>query len=209
MQKKVIGVLGATGQLGAELLKKIGDNYKLVLLVRTPSKIPDLKGVDFEVLEGSSTDAELVNEFILKSDVVISCLGASSRSSLIMETSYRNLLKAAQKKAVSPRCILISSVGLGGSSSLIKMMLSVIAGRASIEDYDRADKLVYENKSVPSVLVRAYALTNRGAKNSYKITQAETMTFAKSITRADLATFMYECIENEEWDHSAVMLSGS
>ena len=89
------------------------------------------------------------------------------------------------------------------------MMLSVIAGRASIEDYDRADKLVYENKSVPSVLVRAYALTNRRAKNSYKITQAETMTFAKSITRADLATFMYECIENEEWDHSAVMLSGS
>ena len=48
-----------------------------------------------------------------------------------------------------------------------------------------------------------------GAKNSYKITQAETMTFAKSITRADLATFIKECIENEECDHSAVMLSGS
>ena len=73
-----------------------------MLLVRTPSKIPDLKGVDFEVLEGSSTDAELVNEFILKSDVVISCLGASSRSSLIMETSYRNLLKAAQKDGITP-----------------------------------------------------------------------------------------------------------
>ena len=60
------------------------------------------------------------------------------------------------------------------------MMLSVLQG-ASIEDYDRADKLVYEiNQCL--VLVRAYALTNRQAKNSYKITQAETMTFAKSIT---------------------------
>ena len=106
-----------------------------------------------------------------------------------METSYRNLLSCTKKDGITPM-YSVSSVGLGGSSSLIKMMLSVICRGTSIEDYDRADKLVYENKSVPSVLVRAYALTNRRAKNSYKITQAETMTFAKSITRADLATFV-------------------
>ena len=81
-----------------------------------------------------------------------------------MYKSHDNILTAASKQTNIPKCILISSIGCGGTSWIIKQMLTLIGGKASFADYEKADKRIREEKSVPFVLVRPYALTDKEGK---------------------------------------------
>jgi hypothetical protein len=46
----------------------------------------------------------------------------------------------------------------------------------------------------------AYALTDKPATGGYKIIEKQAATFAKSISRADVATFLVNAVEDRGWD---------
>ena len=121
---------------------------------------------------GDATKPEDVAKVVKGVDEVVSCLGNVKKDGeyiLIMEKSHSNILDVAAEQVNIPRCVFISSVGCGGTSWLIKTMLTMIGGKPSFDDYEVADKRIREESKVPHLIVRPYALTDKSGTGKYKI----------------------------------------
>jgi len=103
---------------------------------------------------------------------------------------------------------MISTVGAGGSSWLIKIALTLANGRAGFKDYEDAEIRVRSELDVPFIVVRPYALTDKPATGQYKVIQGQTAHFAKPIPRTDVAKFFLDCVEGASRDGSCVNIGG-
>jgi len=207
-QDILITVFGANGLVGSHFVDKaLEAGYKLRAFVRSPNHYKHTNHPKIDVIKGDATRLEDVKKAVEDTDVVISCLG-NPKAVQIMYQSHDNILTAAFEQTTPPRCILISSIGCGGTSWLIKQMLTLIGGKASFADYERADKRVREEKLVPFLLVRPYALTNKPGTGVYFATKRQNGTFLKSISRADVAKFMLDAVVDMQWDGSPGILLG-
>ena len=210
-RNKTIAVFGATGKVGSEFVNMaLEAGYPLRVLVRDKAKFAHVNNPSVDVLEGDATKADDVARVIEGADLVASFLGRPKKGVHIMFAAYDNIMNAAARQPTTPRCLMISSVGLGGSSWLIKGMLTLIAGRADIEDFERADARVRADTTVPFALIRPYALTDKPGTGTYKVLPGNRAHFAKPIARADVARFFFDCLEQTRWDGSSgVNLGGA
>ncbi len=119
------------------------------------------------------------------------------------------ILNAAAKKTNAPRCIFISSVGVAGTSWIVKMMLTLIGGKKGFQDYEKADLRVREETKVPYLLIRPYALTDKPGKGTYAIRTDKKGTFMKAISRADVAQFIYDHMHITTYDNGFGILLGA
>ena len=192
---KSIGLLGGTGGVGTHLLKYLLDGgHSVRVLVRNPDKLKDLKEhPKLEVLTGSSTNEDDVKKLCDGMDIVASCLGNVKNGPLIMASSADNLMNASPNKLIA-----ISSLGMGGSSGAVKFTLRCIVGKRQVEDYEKADKILLDNKACPTIIVRPNVLSDNPGTGKYKATKETGMSLG-SITRQDVALFIYDKIQ-EGWD---------
>jgi putative NADH-flavin reductase len=199
-EQKKIAVFGATGKVGTHFIEQaLRAGYEVRAFVRNRTKLSQTVAEKVEIFEGDALNVADVERAVMGADVVVSCLGSTGKH-LIMYSAYNKILNAAAKQPQPPRCIMISSVGLGGTSWLIKLMLIMIAGRATLADFERADKRVREETAVPFVLVRPYALTDKPGNSRYHATQKQNATLMRPIPRADVATFMVDAVADRQWD---------
>ena len=70
------------------------------------------------------------------------------------------------------------------------------------------NKRISDEKSVPFVLVRPYALSDKKGQGKYAVTKKQNGTLLKSISREDVATFMLDAIKDNQWDGSPGVLLG-
>jgi putative NADH-flavin reductase len=207
-----IAVLGATGKVGSHFVKQSLDKgFSLRVLARNKSIFEYKNKSDVSIVVGNSTNLKDVEELITNVDCVVSLLGnvkADYQYTNIMQKSHANILKIAARRNKIPKCIFISSIGCGGSSWIIKAMLSMVAGKKSFNDYEAADKQVREQSIVPSILVRPYALNDKAATGEYKILKPKTIHFAKPLSRADLATCLVSITENNNFLNKTVHVVG-
>ena len=206
-ERKKVTVFGANGNVGGAFIRlAAAAGYSLRAFVRTPEKFANPDPKHIEVVRGDATDAEDVTQAIEGADVVASFLGnpyPNPRNIFIMEAAADRIMTAAAAQLEPPRCLMISSVGAGGSSWLIKFMLQMFNGRDGFADYERADKRICDETSVPSVVIRPYALNDKPATGQYKIIGGRTAHFAKPIPRPDVAKFFLDCVEDSRWDGPA------
>ncbi len=199
-QQQKIAVFGATGKVGTQFVEQaLRAGHQVRACVRNRAKLSQSVTQRVEVFEGDVLNMADVEQAVAGVDVVVSCLGNVGKH-LIMHTAYNNIMTAAAKQPQPPRCIMISSVGLGGTSRLIKFMLTLIAGKAPIADFEKADKRIREERGVPFVLVRPYALTDKSGSGRYRATKKQNATFMWPIPRADVATFMVDAVADTQWD---------
>ena len=67
-----------------------------------------------------------------------------------MTTVFANILAASRQQKTPPRFVCMTTMGVGGTSFHIKLVLKLfVAGIKQIDDYERADKLVRRNGDVP------------------------------------------------------------
>jgi len=203
-----ITVFGANGNLGSHFVTQaLEAGFKIKTFVRSAASYEHSNNSKVKVIEGNATNFGDVEKAVTKTDVVVSCLG-NPKKVQIMHKSHDNILTAASKQTNIPKCILISSIGCGGTSWIVKQMLTLIGGKASFADYEKADKRISEEKSVPFVLVRPYALTDKEGKGKYFVTKKQNGTFLKSISRADVAKFILDAVTDSQWDGSPGVLLG-
>ena len=195
-----VGLLGITGGVGGIFAKLALDKgHEIIALARTPSKVT-LKHAKLKIIQGNSTSSADVAKVAQGVDVVVSCVGQPPRASThIMETTAANILSASPKKV-----ILISSLGLCGSSPFIRYVLSLIAGSANIRDAEAADRLGC-NSSCPWVVVRPAGLGDGAGSGKYLATEATGASF-KPIARADVALFLLDALTEPKWERSALQL---
>lgn len=208
-ETKIIAVFGANGKVGREFVNMALDSgYSLRAFVRNRDSFVHADDPRVEVIEGNATNADDVARAVAGASVITSFLGNPGRDVQIMFAATNNIMTAAAQPN-PPRCLMISSVGVGGSSWLIKGMLTLIGGRAGFEDYERAEAHVRNNTAVPFVVIRPYALTDKPATGRYKVIPGRTAHFSKAIPRPDVAKFFLDCVEDMSWDGSGVNIGGA
>ena len=210
MSKRIL-VFGATGQIGGIFTEKaIKAGHTVVAFVRNKSKFKFANDSNVEVIEGNATDKDAVTAAMANVDIVISGLGNSPKSKVfILEKAYSNIIEAAEDMANPPRCILISSIGIGGSSPFVKFLLTMIAGKGGIEDFEKAEKQVLNKaRKTDYLIVRASGLTNNEEAGEYKVNLNKSIFWPKFISRSDVAQFFLDAVEDKQYDKSAIMLTG-
>ena len=115
---------------------------------------------------------------------------------------------AASASHLSPRCLMISSIGIGGSSWLVKFLLKKIGGKEGFTDFENAEKRVLEKKDVSFVVIRPAGLTDKKGKEKYHLITKPTVFFPKFISRSDVAKFFVNCISDTSYDGKAIMIEG-
>lgn len=192
-----IALFGATGAVGGYFLNKaLAAGHEVVALVRSPEKLgaqPNLKA-----MKGDVANASDVQSVIGQVDVVVSCLG-NVKGVLIMEKAAEAILQAAGAQPKPPKCVFVSSIGCGGTSWIVKQMLQMIGGRASFADYERADARISSEMNVPYVLVRPAALKEKPGNGNYRVFQGDG-TFARPIAKEDVAAFLMDATESDQWN---------
>lgn len=199
-ERKTITVFGAAGKVGGEFVTlALEGGYPVRAFVRNRSRFAHADNPRVEVIEGNATSAVDVANAVEGADVVTSFLGNPGKGVQMMRIAADNIMTAAAAQPTPPRCLMISSVGVGGSSWLIKSALTLIGGRAGFDDYERAEARVRNDTSVPFTVIRPYALTDKPATGKYKVL-GSTAHLAKPITRADVSRFFFDCLEETRWD---------
>ena len=61
--------------------------------------------------------------------------------------------------------MLLSSIGIGGSSWLVKFLLKKNGGKEGFTDFENAEKRVLEKKDVSFVVIRPAGLTDKKGKD--------------------------------------------
>src|SRR5690242_6171557 len=112
-----IAILGSTGFVGRELLKKsLEKGHQIKVLVRNPNKLGELIE-KVEVIEGDYFDKDKVEKTVTGTDIVISAIGPSTKrreSTEKYESAITNLVAVMKKEKVN-RIILI-----GGAATPVK-----------------------------------------------------------------------------------------
>ncbi|MCH9681439.1 MAG: SDR family oxidoreductase [Deltaproteobacteria bacterium] len=207
-------MFGATGQVGSAFVEMaLEAGHEVRALVRSRGRFKHAEHPNVFVVEGDATNPEDVREVVGSADTVVSCLGnppgGRRNSILIMEKAADCIMEAAQAQPDPPRCLMISSVGVGGSSWFIKAMLSLIGGSAGFADYERAEARVRKETAVPFAVVRPYALNDKPGTGRFKVL-GKTAHFARPIPRQDVARFFMTALDDTQWDGpSGVNIGGA
>ena len=203
MKIAVLGATGATGRLFTALALK--DGHEVTVLVRNASK---LSGTDkLRVVVGDATNEQAVKRVVDGADVVVSALGHVPGDAPMMTTAVTNILAAARSQALPPRCVIMTTMGVGGTSYHVKLILSLfVAGCKVIADYETADAYVRGNGEVPYVLVRASHLGDGPSTDKYTTSLNGCYHVAMQISREDVANFLMRAASSSEFENKAVQL---
>jgi putative NADH-flavin reductase len=219
MSSLTIALLGATGNVGGQYARLALDaGHSLRALARNPAKLDPVipNGADnpkVTAITGDATNPDDIATLIDGADVVVSCVGNPhpSKGIYIMAATANAVLDVAAKQPDPPRCIFISSVGMGDTSWFIYKMLELTGrDKASTADYETADQRLRTETTVPVTIVRPYALNNKPPKGTCNVTTKSRMHFAKPIARPDVAAFLLDATTNPRWDGpTGVQISGA
>ena len=200
----VLGATGGTGRLFTALALKNG--HDVTALVRDASKLSGT--AKLRVVVGDATDKQAVEQVVDGADVVVSALGHVPGDAPMMTTAVLNILAAAHKQATPPRCVIMTTMGVGGTSYHIKLILGLfVAGCKVIADYETCDAAVRRNSEVPYVLVRPGHLVDGPSKGTYKASlNGCCYHIAMQISRADVANFLLRAASSAEFENKAVQL---
>ena len=165
---------------------------------RNPSKVKH-KSPYLEVIKGDATSTDDVKGLVKGSDLLVSTVG-NKGDEIVMEKTATNIVAAKPK-----RSIVISSLGLGGTSNILKSFFHLMASKKVIDDYENADKILRESEK-PVVIVRPTGLSDRPGKLSYTVTEKKGIRSLSRISRIDVAMFLADLIEDTSWDGKGVQI---
>jgi len=200
-----IALLGVSGGVGSKFVAlALERGHRITSLARTPSKVK-IEHANLTIVQGSSTVAEDVASIITpETDVIVSCLGNVDKN-CIMKKSAQNIVAARPK-----RILTISSLGIGGSSRVIKFLLTMIIRKEGVKDYESAE-IVYKDannassSSTSVVIVRPDVLCDKESNGFYRLTEKKGMGKG-SLPRADVALCLVDLLENTKFDGKEVQL---
>ncbi|MCH2110971.1 MAG: SDR family oxidoreductase [Polyangiaceae bacterium] len=208
MSQKIV-VFGANGKVGRAFIPlALEAGYQVRAFVRNAEKFVLRDDTRIDIVEGDATNAEDVHRALAEMDAVVSCLGNPNRKTLIMAKATEKIMGAAAEQPHPPRCLMISSIGVGGSSWLIKALLTMIIGRKAFGDYEAAEARVRSEEKAPWLVVRPYALNDQDSRGGAALLQSRHPHIAKAIPRSDVARFFLECVQDPELQGKCLNIGG-
>jgi len=201
-----IAVIGATGRTGrplvAELLRR---GHTVTVLVRDPAKLGNTDQPVQMVTGDSRTRADL-DRLVVGADAVVSALGpAAKETSLHTETA--TVLIEAMRAAGVRRFVGVSGAGIdvpgdqkSVSAKVISKAIQTLGGEV-VKDKP-AEHAVYAASDLAWTLVRPPRLVDGDATGRLEH-DAHRSTKSTKITRADLAAFLADVVEQDLYERQA------
>jgi putative NADH-flavin reductase len=207
-------LLGATGRTGREVLAQaLERGHEVAALVRSPEKI---EGNDPRVTVGvgSVMDPVAVEVAMAGCEAVLSTLGNRAAGDLfgtsLMTDTVRALLPAMKRHGVE-RLVVLSAVGVGQSAAqapaLIRLgfrtaLRAIAKDKARSEDEIRASGLDWTIAYPP-------ALTSGPLTKSYRAGEDLRLEGMAKVSRADVAHFMLEVLQDPAFSKKNAVISST
>lgn len=211
-----ITLLGASGYVGKELLKKtIGQGYQVKVLARNPEKIKDFSD-KIEIIKGDYFNKESIIKAVAGSDIVVSTIGPSTKKPYdvgeykkSMINAMTNLIAIMKAEKVK-RFIIISGCATPISQNesfnfrqnFIKVMLNLTA--KYIIEIKTEECALLKQSTIDWIVMRPPAIT-RGTSTGF-VKADETILHRLRIDVSDLTDFILKQLESDEWVHKAPLV---
>jgi len=216
MNIAIFGASGATGKLLTQRCLAAGYN-----VTATPSHTGKFSLRDrVQVVQGSPFDLASVRQTIKDADAVLSALGAKSlRKEDVLERSVPQII-AAMQETISQSKPVRRIIVLGSAGALPSSLDKQPARRRWV-----VQNIVYNtflkwpvasqisqwnnlsHSNLDWTMVMPPMLTNGPARGSYRIDGDALPPNGSRISRADVADFMMQQIENPQWNKKGVYIS--
>ncbi|MGI5378800.1 NAD(P)-dependent oxidoreductase [Streptomyces sp. CA-251387] len=207
MKLLILGATGPTGRHVVDLALDGGDT--VTVLARRPEALADLAD-QVDVATGDATSHHDVAKAMAGQDVVISALGRSTsvRADDLFTRAAAAVIGAAEEQGVS-RLVWLSSFGVGdtyrSASAMQKVMYSTFL-RNLYANKETSEKAI-RSSGLDWTLVYPTMLTKGPAKGSYLVGERLPMKGNPTISRADVADFMYKAAHSPEWIHRDAVIT--
>ena len=202
MKVPVLGANGKTGRLVVE--RALAKGHLVTVLVRDGNKVESRANV--RVLAGDATNLEDVMQAVEGNDAVIDTIGGSTpyKDTTLERTAAHNVVEAMKAKGAK-RLIVISMMGLGTSREQAPFwyehLLMPTFLRGSTKDKAALEQEVSAS-GLEVVIARPPILKDDPPKGS--VTVLQNGGTGHDITRADLAEFLVDQIDSNEYVGRAV-----
>jgi putative NADH-flavin reductase len=206
-----IAVVGATGGTGREVvMQALERGHRVTAFVREPKKLADLAD-RIQLVQGSlpEDEAALIETLRAKA-ALISTLGVgnSLKPHALMQRSIPVLVRALQASGVR-RLILMSSFGVGATMESVPALARVFIAlflRAIYADKAAGEKLL-RSSALDWTVAHPVALTNGPRTGRYRAGEHLDLRGFPRISRADVAGFLLDQIDDARYVRKAVLVS--
>ncbi|MEO6911828.1 MAG: SDR family oxidoreductase [Edaphobacter sp.] len=209
-----IAIFGASGATGLLLTQRcLAAGYPITALVRKPEIFPLRLSV--RMIEGSAFDSAAVRQTIEGADVVLSALGARSlRREDVLERAVPEIVAAMQQTNVR-RLIVLGSAGarsnaLAKHSAWRRWIVERIAYNTVMKwpvASQRAQYTALSASNLDWTMVMPPILTNGPGRGKWRVDEEALPPNGGRISRADVADFMMQQIDNPQWVRKAVYIA--
>jgi putative NADH-flavin reductase len=214
-----IAIFGASGGTGFLLTQRcLASGHKVTALLRTPEKF-SLRGRT-RVVHGSPFDLASVRQTIEGADVVLSALGANSlKKEDVLERAVPQIVAAMQQTAAQPkpvrRLIVLGSAGALATSlkkqpTYRRWIVQNLIYKTLLKWPIASQRFQYAALAATNLdwtMVMPPMLTNAPARGVYRIDGDALPRNGSRISRADVADFMVQQVDNPQWIKKGVYLS--
>ncbi len=203
-------IIGASGRTGLPLVEQaLTAGYKVKALVRNKQKL-SMQHPRLEIVEGDAKNTAKIEEAVKGSQAVLMVLGHTPSSDKdILATSTQHVVNAMKKHGVK-RLINLTGAGVkytddpsSFGASLMRFLLKTLAGKL-LEDSINQNSII-QNSGLEWIVVRGPRLTDGPRTGKYQ-TGYLTMGPGQSISRADVADFMLNLVDNNIYLHKGPMI---
>ncbi|WP_214891655.1 NAD(P)-binding oxidoreductase [Exiguobacterium sp. s142] len=197
-------VLGATGRTGHQFIDQaIEHGHHVTAFVREQKKL--IPTPQLEIIEGDVSDSSALTDALKGHDAVISCLGTDLSDPDFL-ASVTDALVPAMKANDVTRILYLASAGIdkeipGIAGTVVTFML-----RKPLRDH-RAAVDLWRNSSFDYTIVRPMQLTNGPRTSVYRTDIDGIPADGKQISRADVAQFMLNTVEENSFVRQSVGLA--
>jgi putative NADH-flavin reductase len=214
-----IAIFGASGATGTLLTQRcLAAGHSVGALLRSPEKF--LLRDQVHVIHGSPFDLASVSQTIEDADAVLSALGANSlRKEGVLERAVPQIIAAMQETVSTPkpvrRIIVLGSAGalptsLDKQPAWRRWIVQNIVYNTFLK-WPVASQISQWNNISHSdldwTMVMPPMLTNGAARGTYRVDDDALPPNGSRISRADVADFMMQQINNPQWIKKGVYIS--
>jgi len=193
-------VFGSTGGIGRNIVEQaLRAGHHVTAIARNPSALT-IQHANLEIVKGDVFKPETFDKAMKEQCVVLSAIGINStKQTTVYSEGVSNIVKAMQKNGVQ-RIICVSASAVVTSPQLsfpIRMMtklLQRILGNM-YADLLKMEQVVKQT-NLNWTVVRPPRLTKRALTGKYRFAVNEWLSSCLSISRADVAHFMLQHIDD-------------
>jgi uncharacterized protein YbjT (DUF2867 family) len=208
----IVAVFGSTGKAGQEVLRQaLSRGYTVIAYARNPSKI-EFKHEALSVVQGQLADAALLEKAITSADCVISLLGPSSSvHDTALSDGVKNIIATMERVGVQ-RLIQVVTLSVTDPNDGKDLRFALMVGLVkrllpgSYAEIVRIGQAVRASK-LDWTLVRVPLLNDKPQTRNVHVGYLGQGIVRTAVSRADVAWFMLEQVDKEEYLRKAPAIS--